>query len=196
MSGLEQWQSDDVRIGTGDKADQRRGAALDRVAASLAAPFSTRQVGRDLVRAQALERDLTLDVAQRHMLVGTSQRNAGMDAVAAPGQQFETAARARFVDRFGLDAPTAGDDRVGGENVGPGMARHYGAQLFFGEAQCVRRRLLVSTGRLVDLGRIDPVGFDPDLPQQFEPARRSRSEHQERRRHRSLIRADGARKSR
>ncbi len=101
-----------------------------------------------------------------------------MDAVAPPGQQFETAARARFVHRLRLDAPTAGDDCVGGEDVVAGVARHYGAQLFFGEAQCVRRRLLVSTRRFVDFGRIDPVGLDPDLPQQFEPARRSRGKHQ------------------
>src|SRR5271170_5688750 len=148
---LEQWQTDDVRIGARDKADHCRGAALNRIAAGLAVPFAGRQISRDFARAQALERDLAVDVAQPHTPVGICQRNAGMDTMSSPGQQFETAARARFVHRLGEDATAAGDDRVGGEDVVAGMARHYRAQLLLGETQCMSSRLLLAVGRLVDL---------------------------------------------
>ena len=57
------------------------------------------------------------------------------------------------------------------------------------------RRQLAGAWDFVDISGIDPVGLDPDLPEQVEPARRGGSEHKERRCRHWVILADAARKS-
>ena len=56
-------------------------------------------------------------------------------------------------------------------------------------------RFLSGARGFIDLGGIDPVGLNPNLPQQVEPARRGGSEHEKRRRHQSVIPADATRRS-
>src|SRR6267143_4189683 len=51
---------------------------------------------------------------------------------------------------------------------------------------------LARAGCFIDIGGIDPVGHEPDLPQQVEPARRGRSKHEEWRRHPRVTRANAA----
>jgi len=43
--------------------------------------------------------------------------------------------------------------------------------LLLGEAHGMSRRQLAEARGFVDFGRIDSVGHETDLPQQFEPAR-------------------------
>ena len=90
---LEQRQADDVAVGAGEEGDEARGAALDGIAAGLAAPFAAREVGVDLGRAQPLEAHDGLDQARAHRAVGAADRDAAQHAV-APARQQRQAARA------------------------------------------------------------------------------------------------------
>jgi hypothetical protein len=51
------------------------------------------------------------------------------------------------------------------------MARNYRLRLFRREAHCMFRRQLAATGDLVNVGRIDAIGHEAHLAQQFEAAR-------------------------
>ena len=75
------------------------------------------------------------------------------------------------------------------------MPRHHRPRLFFGKAHHKGRRQLVGERDFVDIGGINPVGLDPDLPEQVEPARRGGSKHKERRCRHWVIPGDAARKS-
>jgi hypothetical protein len=88
-----------------------------------------------------------------------------MDTMAAPRQQFEARSRARLVHSFGEDAPSAGDDRVSGKDVGAEMTWDHRACLLLGEARGVSRWQLVGVRGFVDFGRIDPIGEKADLLQ-------------------------------
>jgi hypothetical protein len=94
-----------------------------------------------------------------------------MHPVATPRQQFEAGSRARLVFGFGQDAPAAGDDRVRGEDKRAGIPRDYCLRLFPREANRMRGRQLTAVGSLINVGRIDAVGHEAHLAQQFEAAR-------------------------
>jgi len=75
------------------------------------------------------------------------------------------------------------------------MPRHNRPRLLFGKAHCMGWRQLAGARSFVDIGGIDPVRLDPDLPEQVKPARRSGSEHEEGRCRHWVIRANAVRKS-
>ena len=77
-------------------------------------------------------------------------------------------------------AATAGDDRVSGQDEGVGMARRDRARLRLRQPHDMGCRQFAPCRRLVDIGRVDAVGDDPDLTQQLKPARRGGGKHQER----------------
>ena len=87
----------------------------------------------------------------------------------AARQQLQAPARRRRIDRFRQNATAAGDHGVGGENVGAGMAEHNRPSLLLGEAHGVDRRQLIGVRGFIDVGRVDTVGLQPDLAEQFEP---------------------------
>jgi hypothetical protein len=138
---------------------------------------------------------LTVDPAQYQPLVRACQRNAAVDTMAAPGQQLKAKSRSSRLRGFRQDAAAASDDCVGGQNISVGMPRHHGPRLFLREAHRMSRRQLTGPRHFVDIGGIDPVGLQPDLPKQSEPARRSGGEYEEWRCYHRVIPADAARKS-
>ena len=75
------------------------------------------------------------------------------------------------------------------------MPRHNRPRLLFGKAHRMGWRQLAGARSFVDICRIDPVGLDPDLPEQVKPAGRSGSEHEEGRCRHWVIPANAARKS-
>ena len=75
------------------------------------------------------------------------------------------------------------------------MPRHNRPRLLFGKAHRMGWRQLAGARSFVDICRIDPVGLDPDLPEQVKPAGRSGSEHEERPRRQPVIPASATRKS-
>ena len=115
---LEQRQADDVGIAAGQEADERRGAALDGIAAGLAAPFAAGQVGVDLPLGQPGEADDALHQPLAAAPVRRTQHDGGHHAVAAAGQQRQAAPRLRLGLGLGQNAPTRGDHGVGGQHVG------------------------------------------------------------------------------
>jgi hypothetical protein len=195
LDGLEERQSDHICVGAADPADQRGGAALDRIAAGLAALLAAAEISRYLGLAQPLEGDLAVDPAGGKSTVGARQRDGAMDAVAAPGQQLEARPRARCVFGLGQDATAASDDSVGSENVRAEVTRDDGPCFFRRKAHGVSRRQLAGAWGFVDIGGVDSIGDKANLSQQFEAARRRGGEHEARRRHKTLIPADAARRS-
>jgi hypothetical protein len=81
-----------------------------------------------------------------------------MNPVAPPRKKFETGPGARLVLGFREDAPAAGDDGVGGQDIGAGVTRDYRLRLFLRKAHRVGRRQLGAAGGLVNIGGIDAVG--------------------------------------
>ena len=75
-------------------------------------------------------------------------------------------------DASAEDAPAAGDHGVGRQDKGAGMALPHRLGLGAGQAQDMGSRQFARQRRLVDLGRVDAIGDDADLAQQFEAARR------------------------
>jgi len=139
---------------------------------------------------------MTVDPPQCQPFIRIDHGNPAMDAMTAPGQQLQTRPGGGRVGRLWQDPAAAGDDRVGGQDKGAGMAGHHRPRLFLGEAHGVRGRQLARLHNLVDIGGVDPVGLDPDLTKQVEPAPRGGSEHEERCRRHGLIAAGEAGKSR
>src|SRR5690606_15945008 len=102
--GLEQRQADDVRIGTVERAHERRGSTLDGVAAGLAAPLVRGEIGRHLLFAQALERNERLYQPRPEASIRGDQRDAAEHAVSAAGEQRKAAPRRRRILRLRQDA--------------------------------------------------------------------------------------------
>jgi len=92
-----------------------------------------------------------------------------VDPMPATRQQLQAPARRRRIDGFWQNAPATGDYGVGGENVGAGMAGHHRPGLLLGEPYGMDRRQLIGVRGFIDVGRIDAVGLQPDLAEQFEP---------------------------
>jgi hypothetical protein len=80
-----------------------------------------------------------------------------MHPMPPPGQQLEAGPRARLVFGLGQNPPAAGDDRIGGQDKGAGMALDHHASLLLRETHCMRRRQLARQRRLIDMGGIDAV---------------------------------------
>src|SRR5262249_38761665 len=92
----------------------------------------------------------------------------------------------RLVEQFGLgqNAPAHRNGSVGGEDVGAFefvVDVHHaerGLRLVARQSRRVSARQLAALGRLVDVGGAERVGFDADLINEREPARRAGSKHQ------------------
>jgi hypothetical protein len=145
-------------------------------------PLATRQIGVELRVAQTLEGDLADDPPDRDLAGWVHHGDPAVDAVAAPRQQREAGPGARSVLSLGQDAPAAGDRGVGSQNKDAGMAWLHRARLRLRQPHDMGGRHFARRRRLVEIGRVDAVGNDPDLPQQFKPARRRRGEHKDRHR--------------
>ena len=163
LRGFMERQADDIRIRARDPRHERGGAALDCVAAGLAAPLAAREIGVQLGRAEALELHLADHPADRDIAGRRHQRDAAIDPVTPARQQFEAGAGGRLVLGFRQDAAPAGDDRIGGENKGAGVPRRDGPRLGLGQPHDMRRRQLAALRGFVDIGRVDPIRHDADL---------------------------------
>ena len=69
--------------------DEAAGDPLDAVGARLAAPLARGEIVLDLEAGKPLEADLGLDDLLADLAVGRDQADAGIDAVAAAGQQMQ-----------------------------------------------------------------------------------------------------------
>ena len=100
-----------------------------------------------------------------------------------PGEQPQ--ALRRLVEQFRLrqDAPADGDNRVGGDDVGPAQllvdAHHVERRIGFGARKPGRAgaRQLTALGCLVDVSRAQRVGLDTSLIDERQPAWRAGGEH-------------------
>src|SRR3546814_11843878 len=95
-AGFEQRQPDHARMTAREKADERLGAALDRIAARLAEPFTARDVTGDLGIGKAFERDYGIQQsgARRAARVGHAERPPAK--MAPPTHPAPPAARGRL----------------------------------------------------------------------------------------------------
>ena len=178
LRGLEQRQADHVGVAAGQEAHERGGAALDRVAAGLAAAIRRRRGRR---------RSAARSAGRRRRRWRPGARCAGRPARAAPrrstrdgGGRTAASGSARAsasVCRLGQDAPAGGDHGVGGQHEtagrrpppppwrAPGAARR---------AAAARR----AQRRFVDVGGNDAIRHDADLRQQGQPPRAGRGQDQ------------------
>jgi len=102
-----------------------------------------------------------------------------VDAVVAPGE--ETQALRRLVEQFclGKNAPTDRDNGIGGQNKGTTQLvvqihiseRRRG--LGMGKPRGVGARNLAAMRRLIEVRRLQRIGFDPSLIDQSKPSRRA-----------------------
>jgi hypothetical protein len=108
--------------------------ALDAVGAGLAAPLARGEIAVDLVAGQPLEANLGLDDLLAQLACRRDQADAGIDPVAAAGEQMQR--RRGLVDELGLaeNAPADGDDGIGGKDIAalPGRIALDGGKCRFG----------------------------------------------------------------
>ena len=98
----------------------------------------------------------------------------------AAGEESEEPPGFGFVSGLFQKAAAHGDDGVGGEDEGVGLAPGDGFGLGAREALGETGRRLAFQGRFIDVGGDDAVGRDPDLRQQFDAARTGRGQHKRR----------------
>ncbi len=170
-------EADNGRIGPRQRADEKRGPALDRIAARLAAPLAGREVKCDFLFRQTLEGDARFAHAFARA-VRRDEMHRRPDAMRAAGEQLEAGARFRFGFGFRQDAAAAGDDSVRAEHEGICMIRRNGFCL---SARETKREAAGKFGLLrgfIDFRRDDAVRFDADLLEKREPARRGAGENE------------------
>ena len=104
----------------------------------------------------------------------------------AAGEQAEAGVRLAADLAFGQDPPPDRDHRVGRERDERGEVRDLGCargrsfRLLRRQPLSQRARLLVASGRLIDLGRQNGFRVDADLGEQREAAGRPRGQDQPR----------------
>src|SRR3546814_1922911 len=96
-AGFEQRQPDHARMTAREKADERLGAALDRIAARLAEPFTARDVTGDLGIGEAFERDYGIDQSGARGAARVDHADRRQAMMAPPRKQAEQAALDRLV---------------------------------------------------------------------------------------------------
>ena len=164
---------DDVAVGAGEEVDEARGAALDGIAAGLAAPFAAlRGSRRSRPRSSRLKRTT---VSTRRVRTVPS----GQPTATPPSTRWRRPdSRARQTPRLGLglglgqDAPAAARRRC---RRPARRRRDDAAPRRRASTVAMRKRIgarqLARGGRFVDVGGIDLGGLESDLSQQVEPAR-------------------------
>jgi hypothetical protein len=84
----------------------------------------------------------------------------------AAGDQREELARLSLVRGLAENPAADGDDGVGGKDKGVGMPLVRGLGLRARQPRGGKPRRLVLKRGLIDVGRVDLVGLDPDLAEQ------------------------------
>src|SRR3546814_1820003 len=106
-----------------EKADERLGAALDRIAARLAEPFTARDVTGDLGIGEAFERDYGIDQSGARGAARVDHADRRQAMMAPPRKQAEQAALDRLVVGGRQDAAAERDRGVAGQNYVTRCAR-------------------------------------------------------------------------
>ena len=155
------------------EADERFGAALDRVAAGLAEPFAAREIVVDLGGGERLERDDRVGDPGSHLAGRVDHADRGQTMV-APARQLAEQVALDF-QRVGgrQDAAAERDRRVAGKHDLALGARN-GAGLLDREAKRVRARRFGLARRFVDVGRFHARRHDAEPREQVAPAGRGR----------------------
>ena len=132
-AGVEQWQADHARMAARQEADERLGAALDRIAAGLAQPFAAGDVGVDLARLQPLEGDDGVGDTDARLAIRHQQADGGQAVMAPARQQAQQLALNVFGRGGRQDAAAERDGRVAGQHDGA-LLRTDRARLRLGKA--------------------------------------------------------------
>src|SRR3546814_16823955 len=105
-----------------EKADERLGAALDRIAARLAEPFTARDVTGDLGIGEAFERDYGIDQSGARGAARVDHADRRQAMMAPPRKQAEQAALDRLFVGGRQDSAAARDGGVAGQKYVPRRA--------------------------------------------------------------------------
>ena len=167
-------QTDDRRIRPNEFLNESARKALDRIAASLAAPLTRSEIGFDFGRRQALEPHPCLDEFMTPAALGRDEVNSGVNPVCPPRQKTQRLCCLRHDLAFRQDTASDADDRVGPDDISsrkflpaPGNRRG-GFRFFLGEPRGKRPGQLIFARGLIEIDGKQGIRFDPDLLQKFE----------------------------